>query len=344
MKRITAFLASVLLCFSLSGCSGNGKEEENPASAPGFEPLNQVEEGRKNIYLIVKNLDSSYWKVIIDGARDGGEFFDCNVYCSGTYVETDWQEQKRLLDDALAAGADAVLLAPDDSVMLSEKIDEIYQKGIPIVLLDTIANTDSYDVCYMTDNLMAGQQAAQEMLSQLKQSGVADSDSIQIGLQLGAASSQTISERLAGFFKYWSKNAPESWEIISDIKCNDGYLDKAVACAEELLEYPNLRGVFGTNNSSTRGFARVVREQERTDIVVVGFDYSDDIATLINDEAYRASTILQKQYYMSYSGVETALKLISGEEMPVKFVDMGVIVVNKDTIQQAEVQETLIHN
>ena len=344
MKRIAMALLCSLLCLSLSGCSDGRNGEQEAMLPPAFEPLNETVDGRENIYLIVKNLDSSYWKVMIDGAEDGGRDFGCNVFCSGTYVETDWEEQAQLIDDAADAGADAILLAPDDSVMLSEKINETYQKGIPIVLLDTIANTDSYDVCYMTDNLMAGQQAAEEMISQLRKSGASDSDSLQIGLQLGAASSQTISERLAGFFKYWSKNAPDSWEVIPDIKCNDGYLDKAVECAEEMLEYPNLRGVFGTNNSSTRGFARVVKEHGRKDIVVVGFDYSDDIAALINDEEYRAATILQKQYDMSYIGIETALRLIKGEEAPAKFVDMGVIVVNSDTINQTEVQEALLHN
>lgn len=342
MKRITAVLVSMIL--ALAGCSGSGREEQGASPAPAFEALNETVDGRPDLYLIVKNLDSSYWKVMIDGARDGGAAFDCNVYCSGTYVETDWEEQRRLLDEAVAAGADAVLLAPDDSVMLSEKIEEVYGKGVPVVLLDTMANTDSYDVCYMTDNLMAGQQAAEEMISQLRKNGVSDSDAIQIGLQLGAAASQTISERLAGFFKYWSKNAPQSWKIIPDIKCNDGYLDKAVECAEEFLEYPDLRGVFGTNNSSTRGFARVVREHARKDIVVVGFDYSEDIAALINDGGYAASTILQRQYYMSYTGVETARKLIDGESVPAKFVDMGVVVVNEETINQAEVQEVLSYS
>lgn len=344
MKRIVAVITSIVLGLSLAGCSESGKEEQSFTPAPDFEPLNETVDGRRNIYLIVKNLDSSYWKVMIDGAKDGGEDFDCNVYFSGTYVETDWEEQERLLDAAADAGADAILLAPDDSVELSGKIDEIYHKGIHIVLLDTIANTENYDVCYMTDNLMAGQQAAEEMISQLKKSGVAENSSIQVGLQVGAVSSQTINERLAGFSQYWSRNAPEAWEVIPDIKCNDGYADKAVECAEELLRYPNLKGVFGTNNGSTIGFAQVIREHERKDIVVVGFDYSEEIAALINDDEYMASTILQKQYYMSYTGVETALKLIDGEKMSVKFSDMGVIVVNKDTIDQAEVQETLLHN
>ena len=345
MKRIAAVLMSVILCLSLSGCAKSTGEEQSIKPAPDFVPLNEIVEGRKNIYLIVKIVEgSSYWQVIIDGAKNGGDDFGCNVYYSGSYAESDWESQEKLLDAAAAAGADAILLAPDDSVSLSGKIDEIYNKGIPIVLIDTITNTDNYDVCYMTDNLMAGQNAAEEMISLLQKNGISDSDSIQIGIQVGATSSLTIIERLAGFFQYWSKNAPASWEVIPDIKCNEGDVDKAVECAEELLEYPNLKGMFGTNNGSTVGLAKAIKEQERKDIALVGFDYSDEIAELIDDDEYIASTILQRQYNMGYTGVESALKLTDGQEMPVKFEDMGVIVVNKDTIDQAEVQEALLHN
>ncbi|MCH5194306.1 MAG: substrate-binding domain-containing protein [Oscillospiraceae bacterium] len=345
MKRITALLISVILCLSLSGCAESTAGEQETKSVPDFAPLTGIVEGRKNIYLIVKIVEgSSYWQIIMDGAKDGGIDFDCNVYYSGTYLETDWESHEKLLDAAAAAGADAILLAPNDSVNLSGKIDEIHKKGIPVVLIDTIANTDSYDICYMTDNLMAGQKAAEEMISQLTKNGIAESESIQIGIQVGATSSQTIIERLSGFFQYWSKYAPDSWEVIPDIKCNEGSIDKAVECAEELLAYPDIKGVFGTNNGSTVGFARAVRDRELKDIAVVGFDYSEEIAGLIDDGGYIASTILQNQYYMGYTGVESALALTEGQKMPVKFADTGVVVVNKDNIDQSEVQEALLHN
>ncbi len=344
MKRILAILLSIVLCGLMTGCQTN-ETAQVERSAPDFMPLTEIVDGRDNVYLIVKVLEnSSYWDVIIEGAKDAGNALDCNVYYSGSYVETDWASHERLLNEASAAGADAIVLAPDDSVNLSGKIDEIYQQGIPLVLIDTIANTENYDVCYMTDNLMAGQEAAKEMLSLLEKQGTDTSEPAQVGIQVGATSSLTIIERLAGFFQYWSKYAPPDWEVIPDIKCNEGDTEKALACAEELLEYPELKGVFGANNGSTVGFAKAIREQERTDVAIVGFDYSEEIAGLIMDDDYIASSILQKQYDMGYRGVETALSLKDGEKMPVKFIDTGVIIVNQDTLQQEEVQEALSHN
>ena len=345
MKRVAAILLCFVLCLSLCGCEKKPNEEQGVKPAPDFMPLTEIVPGRKNVYLIVKILEgSSYWQVIVDGAKDGGDDFDCNVYYSGSYLETDWESHERLLDEAARAGADAVLIAPNDSVNLSGKIEEVYAQGIPVVLIDTIANTDSYDICYMTDNLMAGRKAAEEMLSLLKKNGTSESENIQIGIQVGATSSMTIIERLAGFFQYWSQYAPAAWEVIPDIKCNEGSVDKAVICAEELLKYPNLKGFFGTNNGSTVGFAKVVKERELKDIALVGFDYSNEIAELIGDDEYTVSTVLQKQYDMGYTGVASAVAIIGGEKPEVKFSDTGVIVVNKDTIDQEEVKNALLHN
>ncbi len=346
MKKLISLVLCLAITAGLAGCEKQQTDDTPTVEpAPPFSPLGDVVEGRRDIYVIVKNLESSYWQVIIEGAKDSSYDLDCNVYCSGTYVETDWESQARLMDEAVQAGADAVILAPDDSVKLSGKIDEVYATGTKLVLIDTIANTDSYDVCYMTDNLMAGQQAAAEMLRQLRNMGCSDSEPLEVGIQVGAITSQTINERLAGFLQYWSENAPEGWSVIPDIQCNEGDPDKAIVCAEKLLdEHPDLKGVFGSNNGSAVGFAKIISQRQRTDVAVVGFDYSEDIAALIKDENYTASTMLQRQYDMTHTGIETALALMDGAEIEEKFVDTGIVTVNSETIDDPEIQETLKHS
>ncbi|MBR1738970.1 MAG: substrate-binding domain-containing protein [Ruminococcus sp.] len=334
---------------AVCGCANKKKDsaaqETKTEPAPPFSALGEVVEGRRDIYVIVKNMESSYWKAIIQGAEDAGALYDCNIYLSGSYAETDWESQERLMDEALAAGADALVLAPNDSVKLSAKIDEVYDSGLPVIFIDTVANTNSYDICYMTDNLMAGQQAAEEMLYQLRGRGLDENSPLLVGIQVGSTSSQTINERLAGFSQYWNNNAPEGWEIISDIKCNEGNADKAVDCANELIdEYPEVKGVFGSNNGSTAGFAKVVKERGRTDITVVGFDYSDSIADLIASEDYSAATMIQRQYDMALLGVQAALSILDGGSYEVKFVDTGIAVVNGENIETPEIQQLLEHN
>ena len=350
MKRIKSVLIHVfamLLLFSLCSCSKdnpqNNTQEEQ--TVPDFEPLTDIVEGRDDIYLIIKVLNSNYWDTIVKGAKDAGEKFNCNVYYSGTYKETDWKIQEMLLDKCVSLGADAIILSPDDSIGLSAKIEEIHSKNIPIVLVDTAAITDGYDVCYMTDNLYAGNIAADEMLNQLYKAGFSENEELSVGILVGQSSSQTINERLAGFYQYWITHAPSKWTIISDIKnCNgdislgDKYVNSLIA------ENENLHGLYATNNGPTKVIAKSVLANNSKDIVVVGFDYSDEIKQLIETPEYHASTILQRQYQMSYNGVETALKLINGYKNDVKFEDTGVVIVNIDNLEDPEVKSVIDTN
>ncbi len=345
MKRIisTVLCVSVLLC--MTGCE---KKKESAVAfdpAPPFSALTEIKEGRKDVYLIIKDLESSYWRIVVEGAKAGSVDFDCNLYYSGCNNESDWESQSRLMDEAVTAGADAILLSPNDSVKLSEKIDEVYSKGVRIVLVDTAANTEHYDVCYMTDNLMAGQLASEEMMRQLRSKGYSDDEKLEIGVQVITTTSQTINERLAGFLQYWARYAPDNWTIISDIKYNDGDIEKGYECAEELLrDYPAMKGVFGTNNSSAFTLASVLKKHNRKDIVLVGFDYSAEIAELIEDGDYAVSTVLQRQYEMAYEGIKTALELTEGKEIEQKFVDTGIVVVNAENYNDPDVLEALDHN
>lgn len=344
LKLIVLCITVVSLLFS--GCIKNQQTTEKESKEiPEFVALNEVVEGRPNIYLIVKVLDNNYWNVIIKSVADAGLDMDCNVYYSGTYLETDWDIQQQILQNAVDAGADGIIFAPNDSIRLAEDVSKIHRSGIPIVLVDTVVNTTDYGVCYMTGNLIAGQTAAKEMLEQLHKKGTSEDENVFIAIQVGSPSSQTICERLAGFSSYWTKNAPEKWKIIDEVKCNEGSIDKAVECANSFFDsYKQIDGVFGSNNGSTVGFARVVNELGRNDVVVVGFDYSDEMAALIEDENYYASTILQRQYDMGYLGVSSLMDMINGVEINCKFKDTGVVVVNYDTLSNEDVQQTIRYN
>lgn len=340
---MTFFCLPVL---SLTGCSGSGSDSEKAAeSSFEFEALSEIKEGRPDIYLILKLIDSSYWQVIIDGARDAAADLDCNLYMSGTSNETDWEGQLVILEQCMERGADAIILSPDDSVKLSPKIEEIYEQGLPMVFIDTAANTEQFDVCYMTDNLLAGQMAAREMLSELELMGISQNEEAYVGIVVGQATSLTINERLAGFYQYWTKNSPDKWHIISDImNCNGDISTASGMITKSLEEYPALHGLYGTNNGPSKEIARFVSDNGRTDIAVVGFDYSDEIKSIINSEDYHASTMLQRQYDMSFKGVQTAMKLLEGGKINTKFVDTGVVTVNRRTLGNPEVVSVIEHN
>lgn len=333
MKKLLAIFSICLLCL-FSGCGKAETEEIDIADLEyfEFEAVTEIKEGQPDIYVVLKVLTSQYWQDIVKGVTDAGNDLGCNVYIGSSVGEAEWQIQQQLLEEAVEAGADAIVLAPGNSSALSECVSQIHSEGIPVVLVDTILNdTDAFDTCYMTDNLHAGELAAEEMIRLLRENGVSEEESASIAIQISSVASQTLIDRLAGFNQYWALNAPQSWKVLDEVKSNNG--DASVAkqnCIDFLNDNPDLKGVFGCNNSSTVGFANGLTESGRTDIIMLGFDYADETAELVGSDEWKASSVVQNQYDMGYEGLKKIVEILDGQDVGYKFIDTGTRVITQE--------------
>lgn len=300
-------------------------------------------EGEKTIYVIVKVLGNQYWSVLQAGAEQAGKDLGCNVVVVGTALESDIEGQLTLLQNAVSAQADGIVIAPLDSVSLDAPITEAYKSGMPIVLVDTVIKSDNYSAALMTNNVEAGKTAAEEMLLRLREKGLSETEEAQIAIQIGSTGSQTITDRVNGFKEAWAASAPAAWTILADdIKVNDGDISKAVGfCQDFLTTYPNIKGMFGPNNGSTVGFVTGLTEAKRTDVTMIGFDFSSEIETMIRSGQYDVASVVQRQYYMGYDGVKTALELANGGTVAEKTIDTGVLLVSSDNVDDADVQDII---
>lgn len=180
-------------------------------------------------------------------------------------------------------------------------------------------------------------------MRRLKESGLSEKETAQVAIQVGSTGSQTINDRVKGFNEYWEANAPADWKVLKDdIKVNDGDISKAVGfCQDFLTTYPDLKAVFGPNNGSTVGFVTGLTEAGRTDITMVGFDFSAEIETMIRSGEYDVASVVQRQYFMGYDGVQKALELSEGGTVEEKTVDTGVILVDQQNVDTKEVQDVI---
>lgn len=351
MKKIMALLmVATLATTALIGCGKSGSNTETTkaveTSAAGTEASTDpvvVDNSGKTIYVIVKVLGNQYWSILQAGAEQAAQDLNCKVVVIGTALESDIEGQLTLLQNAVSAQADGIVIAPLDSVSLDIPITEAYNSGIPVVLVDTVIKSDNYSAALLTNNVEAGKVAAGELITRLKDSGLSETEEAQVAIQVGSTGSQTINDRVSGFNEYWSVNAPASWVVLNeDIKVNDGDISKAVGFAQDFLTtYPNLKAVFGPNNGSTVGFVTGLSEAKRTDITMVGFDFSADMESMIRGGEYNAASVVQRQYFMGYDGVKTALELANGGTVTEKSIDTGVILVDVNNVDSNEVQEII---
>ena len=354
LKKLMSLGLAGAMALSLAACGGTDATTESAAETTESTATETAESGEetttaeatgeeKTIYVIVKVLGNQYWSVLQAGAEKAGEDLGCNVVVVGTALESDIEGQLTLLQNAVSAQADGIVIAPLDSVSLDAPITEAYNSGTPVVLVDTVTTSDNYSAALMTNNVEAGKTAAEEMLRRFKERGLSEDEEAHVAIQIGSTGSQTITDRVNGFTEYWEANAPEAWTILSDdIKVNDGDISKAVGfCQDYLTTYPNIKGMFGPNNGSTVGFVTGLTEANRTDVTMIGFDFSAEIETMIRSGEYDVASVVQRQYYMGYDGVKTALELANGGSVEEKTIDTGVILVDANNVDDPEVQSII---
>jgi len=298
-----------------------------------------AESGEKEVVVIIKALGNAYWAVLQAGAEQAGRDFGCKVVIQGIPNEVDIEAQVAMLQNAVSAGVDAIVIAVADSKAEANEVSQAFQSGIPIVLVDTVADTEDFSAALLTNNIAAGEMAAAELIKKMGNTLSAE-DPAEIAIQIGSTGSQTIINRMEGFQAYWAENAPEAWVLLTDdVKVNDGDISKAIQFGHDFLTaYPNLKGFFSPNNGSTVGFATALIEAERTDITMVGFDFSPEMEKIVRDEIYNVSTMLQRQYFMGYDGVRIALELANGGTVAQKVVDTGLLAVDFDNVDSEEVK------
>ena len=342
MKRFLALALAALMALSFVACGSSAPAATTAAPAPTTAAPAPAPAAEKTIYVIVKVLGNQYWSVVQAGAEQAGKDFGCKVVIVGTAAESDIEGQVRYLQDAVSAKADGIVISPLDRTSLAAPIAEQYGKT-PIVLIDSNVDGDAYDCSLLTDNIQAGRMAAEEMIKKLKAKGVPESQQGVIAIQAGSTGSQAINDRLVGFNEYWDANAPAAWTVLNDdIKINDGDISKAVGfCQDFITTYPDILGMFGPNNGSTVGFVTGLTEANRTDITMVGFDFSSEMETMIRSGNFDVSSVVQRQYFMGYDGVKAALDLANGGSVSEKVIDTGVMLVDPENVDSPAVQDII---
>ena len=344
INKFLVLLGVLVLSLGLVACGGDDSDSTGAdGDADVTEGDGATSEGDKTVYFLTKILGNQYWSVVEEGVRAAADEMGVNLVVTGLASEAEVEKQVQQLQDAVSAQSDVIIIGPTDSTAMSRPVEDAFDSGIPIVIVDTMINTDKYSVAYMTDNVEAGRVAAEEMLRLLEEKGVSEDEDAQIAIQIGNSGSQTIIDRNNGFNEYWEANAPEKWVVLNDdIKVNDGDITKAVGFTQDFLTtYPNLKGVFGPNNGSTVGFVTGLTEANRDDIALVGFDFSTEIEQMIRNGGFTVSTIVQRQYFMGYEGLKAGVALANGEEIEERFNDTGTLVVNEDNIEDPEVIEII---
>lgn len=288
------------------GSAGGLLATHQPAVAASGRKIDQL-----RFLFIVKTVNSDYWQTCLKGGQQAQQQLGLQgLQFTGANSEANIQGQIALVEDALAKKPDFLVLAPTSATALDASIDKVYKAGIKVILIDSSANTDSYQSFLATDNHAGGVLAAKTLAAAIKKKTGAAKGQVAYSTFLSGVGSLTARDK---GFTDGLKDYPDLQLVAHKDAGGDQSTKPIGIVADTLTRFPNLVGFFADNLYTLQGAATAFRENKvnKAKVSLVGFDPSPELVTAIK-AGNVDGIILQDPYQMGYGGVSVRRRLGGG--------------------------------
>jgi len=238
----------------------------------------------------------------------------------------------------LAKRPDFIVLAPTSATALDATIDTVHKAGVKVILIDSAANTDSYETFLATDNHAGGLLAAATLAGAIKKKTGAAAGQVAYSTFLSGVGSLGLRDR--GFLE-----GLKSYPGLELVAHKDAGGDQSVKpigiVADTLTRFPKLVGYFADSLITLQGAVTAFRENhvDPSRVSLVGFDPTPQLVQLLKERKIDG-IILQDNYQMGYGGVAYGVLAAAGLKTP-KFIDTGVTAATPDNVDSPDIQGLL---
>ncbi len=199
---------------------------------------------------------------------------------------------------------DIIIAAPNEAEAITPIIDEVYKKGIPVIIFDRDINSDSYTAHITTDNHGIGVSAAGYALSMLKSAGL-EPTAIEIN---GLRGSSPAIERKKGFDEVFTANGGR---ILGSADGNWNQPDAERVADSLLTLFPNVNLIYAHNDRMAIGASNVAKRKGLNNIKVIGIDAAPEIGIKAVADSVIDATFLYPTEGQRI--IQTAMKILRGE-------------------------------
>ncbi len=273
------------------------------------------------IYLITMDQMDQHWVTVDAGARKAvNELGNVDYRWLAPDVKDD-AKQIECINNAVAGGADAILLAANGPTAVTSALREATAAGVKIIYVDSAADYPG-EQTLATDNEAAGRIAGEEMKKALTSKGITSG---KIGIVNVNAATASVVAREKGFREAFKGT---KFEIL-ETQYSEGDAARSKDIAANYITQ-GVVGIFGANEGCTVGTGNAIKEAGGK-VIGVGFDKSNTILQLIK-EGHLLATMAQNPDVMGYQGIKAAVAVLEGKDPGPDYVDTGVSVLTKDKI------------
>src|SRR5579863_6626283 len=281
------------------------------------------------LYAVVpKGQSNAFWQTVHAGAAAEAREAKVDIDWNGPALESDFTRQVTIVDDFINRHVDGIELAPNDRDALVPAIHRAHLAGIPLVVIDSGANTDEYVSFIATDNYGGGVLGARRLGQSLGGRG-------NVALIANAPGSASTLAREQGFKDTLAKEFPE----IKLVAWQYGMAEyaRSLTVTEDILtSHSDLSGLFASNESSAVGAVQGVKARGLAGkIKVVGFDSSPALVDALRSGAIDA-LVVQDPFQMAYVGLKTLLGQRAGRQVS-KRIDLPPTLVTHDNLSDPKI-------
>ena len=296
MSRIPARLFILIsLCSLLPGC--DSITEPTP-----------TENGPPKVALIMKSLANEFFVNMASGAKQhqADNFDRYELIVNGIKDESDLGQQVILVEQMIARGVDAIVIAPADSKALVPVLKRAHQAGLIVVNIDNkldaaILQQSGISIPFVGPDNREGARVVARHLATDLQAGD------HVAIIGGISTAFNAQQRQLGFEDVMQ----EAGMNIVSVQSGEWQQAKASTIAAALIiEHPDLKAILCSNDNMAIGaIAAIKRAGKSGEIQVVGFDNISASHDLLRSGSLLA-TADQYGSQLAIFGIEYALDIL----------------------------------
>ena len=296
------------------------------AAVAGILPTLSLAQAKGTIAIITPSHDNPFFKAEADGAA--AKAVELGYEVMVLVHDDDANKQNELFDSAIAAGVKAIILdnaGADASVAAVQKAKDA---GIPSFLIDREITATGVAISQIVSNNYQGAQlGAEEFVKLMGEAG-------EYAELVGKESDTNAGIRSQGYTDVIAQYP--DLKLVARQTANWSQTEAFTVMESMLQANPGIKGVISGNDTMAMGAYAAIEAAGRTDVIVVGFDGSNDVRDSILKGGIKA-TVLQPAYAQAQMAVAQADSFLSSGSTGVEEKQlMDCVLINADNAAKLE--------
>lgn len=308
LKRLGMF---AILLVVLTACSTDAPGSEDSGEAEG-------ETGNDNVTIgfSVSTLNNPFFVSLTEGTEAAAEEAGYDITTSD--AQDDPSKQLNDIQDLLQQDIDVLIVNPVDSEAIVSAVESANNADIPVITVDRSSEGGDVVAHIASDNVAGGEMAGEFIVEQLGEEG----NIVELEGIPGASATR---ERGEGFHNIVDEI--DGLEVVATQTANFDRTEGLSVMENIIQGTDNIDAVFAHNDEMALGAVEALEAKGMLeDIIVVGFDATDDAVTAVEDGRMEA-TIAQLPELLGETALEAAGKVVNGESLE-EFVPVELELVN----------------